>query len=262
MRTRHPFRLLRHRIGNILFSSARGKLIRQRLRHFLFMLPYRSRYIFQVRNIRKNGLAVYQELVELFDHHGWTIFPAYGTLLGIIRDGGFIAHDYDIDLFLLDDRSWDVHSLVHGIERAGFRIHSAEIFRDDVYFIKIEKKNVLVDLFISREVGGRSRSYWFDMDSSHPLDYDTYLVPVQVDLPSLLPYTKDPVWGKIPVNAPTIVEILYGPNWQTPDKSRRIFASDAYEYLHDEQGLRLDAKAFYTWIKDRPDLASLDGQNR
>jgi hypothetical protein len=62
---------------------------------------------------RKGGIApelqleITAELTERLDEIGVSPFLMSGTLLGIVRDGDFMAHDYDIDLGLMPGTDLD-----------------------------------------------------------------------------------------------------------------------------------------------------------
>lgn len=61
-------------------------------------------------------------LVGILEKAGITVSPAYGSLLGIIREKGFIAWDEDIDLFILkEDKDKFLNSL-WDMKDAGFEL--------------------------------------------------------------------------------------------------------------------------------------------
>jgi hypothetical protein len=47
--------------------------------------------------------GVYESFIKLLEDAGMPVFAISGTLLGIIRENDFLAHDYDIDLGLLEE---------------------------------------------------------------------------------------------------------------------------------------------------------------
>lgn len=50
------------------------------------------------RNIQKKGILIIKKVQETLSQNGVFFFFDMGTLLGIIREGGFIKHDLDIDI--------------------------------------------------------------------------------------------------------------------------------------------------------------------
>ncbi len=51
----------------------------------------------------KEKLSELEEVVKIFESNGITIIADYGTLLGCVRDNGFIPWDKDIDFSILCD---------------------------------------------------------------------------------------------------------------------------------------------------------------
>lgn len=58
---------------------------------------------------------------EVLDSTGTHFWLAYGTLLGCMREQDFIAHDYDIDLFVWEDRS-NMKKIIEAMIDKGFRL--------------------------------------------------------------------------------------------------------------------------------------------
>ena len=48
-------------------------------------------------------LRIFKHVINWLDQHNLSYFAEGGTLLGSVRDKGFIIHDSDIDIMLLDD---------------------------------------------------------------------------------------------------------------------------------------------------------------
>lgn len=52
---------------------------------------------------------------DLMSQHGFTWFVLSGTLLGIVREGGFLKHDYDIDVGVMGGEC-DLSALMHALK--------------------------------------------------------------------------------------------------------------------------------------------------
>lgn len=53
-----------------------------------------------LKEIQKESLKVLLKIKEIFDENKWVYYLAYGTLLGCVRNNGFIPWDDDIDLWV------------------------------------------------------------------------------------------------------------------------------------------------------------------
>ena len=54
------------------------------------------------RRLQKYGIEVLQDITRIFEDNNILYCLDWGTLLGIIRENGFIKHDDDIDITVLD----------------------------------------------------------------------------------------------------------------------------------------------------------------
>lgn len=99
------------------------------------------------RAYRKNALDILKEFDEVMIENGFRYSVYAGTLLGAIREKGFIKHDIDIDTVMFNkDYSEKLQDVLLA---AGFKkIHSymvedGKLGREETY----EKKSVTVDIF-------------------------------------------------------------------------------------------------------------------
>ena len=113
-----------------------------------FYYPYKHYVESKRRNLfHKNGLRLLEDLRLCFKELGLQYSLAFGTMLGAVRDKGFIPHDCDIDIFIwIEDYSASIKTVM---ERNGFRLEhfflvdGGRLGREETY----SKYDVSVDFF-------------------------------------------------------------------------------------------------------------------
>lgn len=143
---------------------------------------------------------------------GITAFPAYGTLLGAVREGSFLGHDSDADLGYVSAHSTPVDvvresfQLQRRITERGFATHrySGGAFRIDVAESDGSVRGL--DLF-----GG-----FFD----HGKLYLLGEVGIPFEQEWMHPFGTCSLMGReftAPARPEKLLEAMYGPSWQVPD---------------------------------------------
>ncbi|AKC86800.1 LicD family protein [Pseudoxanthomonas suwonensis] len=138
-------------------------------------------------------------LKELLDNRDIRFGIIYGTLLGAIREGGFIPWDEDVDIYILNEYKKDFQNYLHEL-----REHGLEIVRADGDLYSLMKDNNYIDIYFFRRNGGRRicnrdsvRSAY--IENHEPLNFlgTTFLAPS---------------------NARQFLSEVYGPDWMTPKR--------------------------------------------
>ncbi len=143
---------------------------------------------------------------------GVEAFLAYGTLLGAVREGGFIGHDSDIDLGYVSRHTHPVDVI-----RESFRLQR-----------ELTEKGFLVDRYSAaafkvdvREEDGNLRG--LDVFGGYLLDGQLYLMG-EVGTPFakdwVFPLTTSTLAGRsfpVPARPEKLLEATYGPSWKVPD---------------------------------------------
>lgn len=139
---------------------------------------------------------ILRRAIEALESAGIRPFLVSGTLLGLVREGRLMDHDYDIDLGVLPEES-DAETVGAALESASFEV-------------KVQTNKVLargdsdfgVDVFMHYE---RDGLYWHGTEI-----HEWWNTPFGLERADLLGLT---VW--IPDNAETYLKENYG-NWQRP----------------------------------------------
>ena len=175
------------------------------------------------RILRKNGPAVLKRLAEVFEKHGIPAVATYGTMLGFVRDHGFIAHDDDIDIGVMPGE-WTPQRLMRVFleQEKDFRVICALKFRDYVTEFKVKYLDVPVDFFFYEDTGSEFLCplCFFHADVEYPAP-NANSVRI-VHSPRFEGITHIPVFGiEFPVmgNYKQMLVALYGESWNVPDKS-------------------------------------------
>ena len=138
---------------------------------------------------------------------------ASGTLLGAVREGQFIRHDYDVDLTVLAD-SFDP-GVLPDLRRLGFAIRTFIGFPDDGMYLSLVRSDVTVDIdFLYPRDNGMYQSSYADYRGGTAKWID-YLFPK-------LNYGWMEFMGhqfRAPKEPEIVLRCLYGDSWGTPDKN-------------------------------------------
>lgn len=218
----------------------------------------------QSQRIQANGYQLIAAVQQLLDREGIEVFADFGTLLGIVREGGLLAHDLDIDLGVIVKDDLDMLRVRTALERFGFKVWREYSIDDQVVEGSFRLFGVKLDINYYRVDGQTARTWLFyrDPDKEYgPRERDI----VEMRYSPLRGFTTVEVHGahiRIPVDAESLLAEKYGPSWRTPDQGWVYWESPAatpldakgsfltYSYpggfarVHDEQDAELYERLF------------------
>jgi hypothetical protein len=168
---------------------------------------------------KKHDVAWQQSVLDLYRRvgevvqreYGYQPFAIYGTLLGLVREGGFIGHDIDFDSAYIskltdgDAVAAELRDVGMTLIEAGFDVEcrSTALHVHDPSDIELR-----IDLF----------QLFFDSTGrlTFPFGVSTRTRYTTADWQGLQTTELSGRPIALPVNAESLVEHIYGPSWRTP----------------------------------------------
>ena len=157
--------------------------------------PSGEKYL-NVEISRKNLL----NFKKFLDKNGLTFGLIFGTLLGAVREGNFIEHDEDTDVYILYEYRDDFVSLLFGLREIGF-----EVVRYEDELITIMRGGEYIDVYFfkNKQYGKRvCREYVLEENLLEVLTVITFIGEQ----------------FNIPRNYKDFLEKAYGKKWTIPKK--------------------------------------------
>ena len=139
-------RFMRDFVVKILVRLGLYKFVVEKINHL--------KEFFQARRVRKVGVETLREADVACEEVNVVMFPVFGTLLGAIRDKGFISYDYDLDIGVAPNVKPEmIHETMkkHGFALAKqmFIPTIGNAVTEETYY----RKNVGIDVFYYFEDG-------------------------------------------------------------------------------------------------------------
>ncbi|MDC0249428.1 LicD family protein [Flavobacteriales bacterium] len=145
----------------------------------------------------------------------------FGTLLGAVREGNFIEHDEDIDLFVLEEDKDALINTLHELLDIGFKV-----CRYDGELLSIIRDNEYIDFYFFRKY------LLFYRKSSAGLTYKS----------AFLQETKSQAFlgttFQVPKETESFLKVLYGVNWKIPIKNTGAMSYSKYIIMREKFKVR------------------------
>ena len=184
-------------LNRVLVDSSLGHVTVSR--HFVLPAP--------LLNHKAGYCAQIQEIFSLASMSGVDICLGYGTLLGCVRDGGFIPHDDDVDLIMRVPKNQRaaVDAYLQSLRQHGYDV--AQFIGHEHY--NATKSNLSIELFPAVEDGHKATLYMQNMEKR------------SVPFETLFPLRDGIFYGmkvKVPNRPEDFLERRYGKMWRHPDR--------------------------------------------
>ena len=171
-------------------------------------------------NLHKNGYKVLEEITNALSQSNLKVFCAFGTLLGFIRDEGFIENDDDIDMGIIKDENFSWCELENCLSSIRMKKTRQFELAGEVTEQTYTKYGVGVDFFLYRKNEGcmTANVYWidegrtYDREGGHSVMYRDCPIIHGVDV-----IKKREINIPIPINYEEYLVANYGENWKIPD---------------------------------------------
>lgn len=167
----------------------------------------------------------------------------WGTLLGYLRDGKLIEHDYDLDFATFELNEKDYNVLYNELLKNNFELVRQFKLSDKIVSETYRRNNVLVDIDFATlenetlnlfeydveddtEIRKNSNCYFYDRMGGYKYSFPLF----NIEHGTFSNGTK----CIIPTNIEQHIKYLYGENWKLPDKSFYWKNLNNYTYLGNE----------------------------
>lgn len=203
-------------VKKILKGNALGRLVYEPLHKLyqLYSIPHRKRML------KKYGVGVLKHVADVIEKHHIPAFAAYGTLLGFVRENGFLKHDDDIDLGIMPGEWTPVRVLKTLLEEEeGFSYVFGFKYNNRLTEFKLQYGGIPIDFFFYQDDGKQffAGSYHYFPEVQYPATNANSAQ--RVCEPRIEGLTKIRVYDidfPVPANTEYVLEKLYG-NWRVPD---------------------------------------------
>lgn len=220
---------LKEWVKRVLKPTAAGRLL-----YPFIQRPYRALAIpLKRRRLQRHGAEVLGRLHALLCQHHIPYYCDYGTLLGFVRDSGFMPHDDDIDISIPPGNA-PVAILRHFLEAGYGFIHAFDYQGRLIEFSVMDADQVSIDVFFPDPGPTPDTLYGYqpiwEPTRAYPSEKANTLIRYRFPAPTAL--TLAEVVGRrafLPQNAETILTGEYGP-WQIPD----AHFSTVHDRVHEE----------------------------
>lgn len=152
-----------------------------------------------------------KEVVCVLREAGIQVSPAYGTLLGIIRENNFIEWDEDIDLFVLSEDKEKLLDAFWTMKAEGLELVRVERCN---HLYSVMRNNEYIDFYIMDKISPEIRTGYGDL-----FMFEKYLT-------DLIDWDFRGITISIPRQYEECLEFLYG-DWRTPVKYANFNLSKA-----------------------------------
>jgi len=188
------------------------------------------------QNLQRHGFLILDDLRTIFNNISITYFADFGTLLGFVRDGGFMPHDLDLDIGVFADEGQKKHIKL-ALEKAGYKIWRAYTLKDKV--VEESYHYVKGDIEFKFDINYYENS---DDHSKTWLFYKDPIIQYQGNKRSVVEMTYSAIKGTtsidvkgnsipIPINSERLLEEKYGVTWKKPNKEWIYWKSPAARTL-------------------------------
>lgn len=207
---------MKETVKKILKSCSLGRIVYEPLHRLyrLYSVPHRRRML------QAHGKVALAKIIEVFEKHHVPGFVAAGSLLGIVRDGGFMPHDDDIDVGMLPCEWTPAKLLKMLVEEEGFEFCFAFKFREKTVEFKVRYAGVPIDVFCYERENEDlyCTCFYYFPEIKYPAENANSVWRIhEHNTTSIVTMHVMDMDVPVPRDADKVLEKLYGLDWRTPN---------------------------------------------
>lgn len=158
-------------------------------------------------------------LSEILNKNSIVFMPMFGTLLGFIRDHGFIKNDYDVDLMIYEKDSNRLINLIPVLHEHGIDITRTS----EPWVYTFKYKSASCDFYTLRKAAWPySIRYCRIVENYIQKSYFESTEKIQVF----------GIQVDVPKNPEILIEYMYGKNWRIPQKGQAKTQTNALIHIN------------------------------
>jgi len=114
--------------------------------------------------LQRHGATILSKVNDLSRQHSVDVYPTFGTLLGLIRDGRLMKHDFDMDFAILPSAT-NLSVFFAELQKEGFYFEWMETVDDCLTEVRFRYKELTIDFFLHSFTADRNKMMMIQTDS-------------------------------------------------------------------------------------------------